>query len=212
MLKELWVAIDQAASQQEKDALLSLAYENADVIVEDAQASNRQGKLNITFLSELDGKKISLLKGEGKTTAITVNIKGKEDENRAAKAAELAVDYIIINTLDWRVIPLENLIAKAHGGKSKLIAEVTNAEDAKVVLEALELGTDGVLLKTANANELAKVIKLVKQQMPKVALVTAKILSIKPIGTGARVCVDTVDLWFQAKACLLDANPQASSL
>jgi 3-dehydroquinate synthase II len=116
--------------------------------------------------------------------------------------AELQVDYIIINCLDWRVIPLENLIAKVRG-KSKLIAEVTTAEDAKLVLEALELGTDGVLLKTSNPNELAKAVKVVKEQMPKLALTSAKILSIKPIGTGARVCVDTVDLMISGEGMLV---------
>ena len=201
-MKELWIEIDQTASPQEKENLLSLAHENADVIIEDTQASNRSGKLNITFLTELNEKKIAQLKNEGKKTAFRVSIQGKEDENKAAKAAELQVDYIIINCLDWRVIPLENLIAKARG-KSKLIAEVTTAEDAKLVLEALELGTDGVLLKTSNPNELAKTVKVVKEQMPKMALTTAKILSIKPIGTGARVCVDTVDLMVPGEGMLV---------
>jgi 3-dehydroquinate synthase II len=201
-LKELWVEIDQTASPQEKENLLSLAHENADVIIEDTQASNRSGKLNITFLTELNEKKIAKFKNEGKKTAIKINIRGKEDENKAVKAAELQADYIIINCLDWRVIPLENLIAKARG-KSKLIAEVTTAEDAKLVLEALELGTDGVLLKTSNPNELAKTVKVVKEQMPKMALTTAKILSIKPIGSGARVCVDTVDLMVPGEGMLV---------
>jgi 3-dehydroquinate synthase II len=202
-LKELWVEIDQTASSQEKENLLSLAHENAEAIIDDTQVSNRAGKLNITFLTDLNEKKIAQLKGEGKKTAIKIVIQGKEDENKAARAAELQVDFIIINTLDWRVIPLENLIAKAHGGKSKLIAEVTTAEDAKIVLEALELGTDGVLLKTANPNELAKAVKVVKQQMPKIPLTSAKILSIKPIGTGARVCVDTVDLMVPGEGMLV---------
>jgi 3-dehydroquinate synthase II len=201
-LKELWIEIDQTASPQEKENLLSLAHENADVIIEDTQASNRSGKLNITFLTELNEKKIAQLKNEGKKTVIKINIRGKEDENKAVKAAELQADYIIFNCLDWRVIPLENLIAKARG-KSKLIAEVTTAEDAKLVLEALELGTDGVLLKTSNPNELAKTVKVVKEQMPKMALTTAKILSIKPIGSGARVCVDTVDLMVPGEGMLV---------
>ena len=201
-MKELWIEIDQTASPQEKENLLSLAHENADVIIEDTQASNRSGKLNITFLTELNEKKIAQLKKEGEKPAFRVSIQGKEDENKAAKAAELQVDYIIINCLDWRVIPLENLIAKARG-KSKLIAEVTTAEDAKLVLEALELGTDGVLLKTSNPNELAKAVKVVKEQMPKMTLTTAKILSIKPIGTGARVCVDTVDLMVPGEGMLV---------
>jgi len=201
-LKELWIEIDQTASPQEKENLLSLAHENADVIIEDTQASNRSGKLNITFLTELNEKKIAQLKKEGEKTAFRVSIQGKEDENKAVKAAELQADYIIINCLDWRVIPLENLIAKARG-KSKLIAEVTTAEDAKLVLEALELGTDGVLLKTSNPNELAKTVKVVKEQMPKMALTTAKILSIKSIGSGARVCVDTVDLMVPGEGLLV---------
>ena len=201
-MKELWVEIDQAASPQEKETLLSLAHENADVIIEDTQASNRSGKLNITFLTELNEKKIAQHKNEGKKTAIKISIKGKEDENKAVKAAELGVDYVIINCLDWRVIPLENLIAKARG-KSKLIAEVTTAEDAKLVLEALELGTDGVLLKTSNPNELAKTTKIVKEQMPKITLTTAKIVSTKPISSGARVCVDTVDLMVPGEGMLV---------
>jgi 3-dehydroquinate synthase II len=202
-LKEIWVEIDQAATPQEKETLLSLAHENADVMIHDSQASNRSGNLNLTFLTELNEKKIAQLKSEGKKNAIKINIKGKEDENKAAKAAELGVDYIIINCLDWRVIPLENLIAKAHGGKSKLIAEVTTAADAKLVLEALELGTDGVLLKTSNPNELAKAVKVVKEQMPRITLTPAKILDIKPIGTGARVCVDTVDLMVPGEGMLV---------
>jgi 3-dehydroquinate synthase II len=201
-LKELWLEIPKNASPQEKESLLSLALENADVILEDSLVSNRSGKLGIVFIIDLNEKKITQLKKEGKKVVFKVTIHGKEDENRAAKAADLGVDYVIINCLDWRVIPLENLIAKGRG-KSKLIAEVNTAEDAKIVLEALELGTDGVLLKTTNANELEKTIKTVKNQLPKIGLTTAKILSIKPIGTGARVCADTVDLMVPGEGMLV---------
>jgi 3-dehydroquinate synthase II len=201
-LKELWIEIDPKTSAQEKESLLSLSHENVDVILEGDQASNRNDKLEIVFLSDLNEKKLAQLKKEGKKTALRVTIQGKEDENKAAKAADLGVDYVIINCLDWRVIPLENLIAKGRG-KSNLIAEVTTSEDAKVVLEALELGTDGVLLKTGNSNELEKTIKLIKSQTPKMVITPAKILSIKPIGSGARVCVDTVDLMIPGEGMLV---------
>jgi 3-dehydroquinate synthase II len=201
-LKQLWVEIDQSASPQEKVTLLRLSESAADAIIQDAQITTLPNKLSITFLTELNEKKIAQLKSDGKKTALKISIKGKEDENKAVKAAEVGVDYVIINCLDWRVIPLENLIAKARG-KSVLIAEVTTVEDAKLVLEALELGTDGVLLKTSNPNELAKTIKLVKEQMPKITLTTAKILSTKPISSGARVCVDTVDLMVPGEGILV---------
>jgi 3-dehydroquinate synthase II len=201
-VKELWLEIPQNSSPQEKEGLLSFAHENADVILSGNQASNRQGKIEIIFLTDLSEKEVAELKAEGKKTAFRITIQGKEDENRAAKAAELGVNYVIINCQDWRVIPLENLIAKGRG-KSTLIAEVSTAEDAKVVLEALELGTDGVLLKTRNPTELEKTIKLIKNQLPKMSLTAAKILSIKPIGSGARVCVDTVDLMVPGEGMLV---------
>jgi 3-dehydroquinate synthase II len=201
-LKELWLEIDQSASPQEKENLLRLANENADLIIENTQMSGRSGKLDLAFIVELNEKKIAQLRNEGKNTAIKINIKGKEDENKAVRAAELKVDYIIIKCTDWRVIPLENIIAKT-GDKSKLIAEVTTAEDAKLVLEALELGTAGVLLKTSNPDELVKTLKVIKEQMLKIALTAAKILSVKPIGTGARVCVDTVDIMVPGEGMLV---------
>jgi 3-dehydroquinate synthase II len=201
-LKELWLEVADNASPQEKDALLSVAAENADVILEGSQASNKAGKVNITFLTELNEKKIAELKKEAKKTAFKVTIQGKEDENKAAKAAELKVDYILINCLDWRVIPLENLIAKARG-KSQLLAEVATAADAKLVLEALELGTDGVVLKTASADEFAKTVKVVKTQILTTSLVAAKVLSVKALGSGARVCVDTVDLMVPGEGMLV---------
>jgi 3-dehydroquinate synthase II len=133
---------------------------------------------------------------------VRISIKGKEDENTAVKAADLSVDYIIINCLDWRIIPLENLIARTRG-KSKLIAEVSNAEDARLVLKTLELGTDGVLLQPSDPDELVKTIDVVKQQASKIELVPAKVTAVKQIGTGARVCVDTCDLMAPGEGMLV---------
>jgi 3-dehydroquinate synthase II len=59
------------------------------------------------------------------------------------------------------------------------------------------------LLKTSNINELVKTIKAVKTQIPQLSLTDAQILSIKPIGTGARVCVDTVDLMVPGEGMLV---------
>jgi 3-dehydroquinate synthase II len=201
-LKEIWLEIPKDASSQEKEALLSLALENADVILDGSQARNHNGKIELVFLADLNEKKAVQLKKEGKKTVFKVTIQGKEDENCAAKAAEIGIDYIIIDCQDWRVIPLENLIAKGRG-KSCIIAKVSTAEDAKLVLEALELGTDGVLIETSDAAELEKTIKIVKNQLPKVALTVAKILSVKTIGSGARVCVDTVDLMVPGEGMLV---------
>lgn len=201
-MKELWIEIAETASPIEKDSLLRLAAEASDTVLEGSQAHSCSGKYDITVLSSLDKNKIAKLKRENQKVALRVSIRGKEDENTAVQAAELAVDYVILNCLDWRVIPIENLIARING-KSKLIAEVANAADARLVLEALELGTDGVLLKTSDPNELTKTAAIVKSQAPKIELVPAKITSVKQIDTGARVCVDTCDLMTTGEGLLI---------
>jgi len=201
-LKELWVEIEQSVSPSEKATLLKLADERADVLLKGAQAHSRSSEGDIHVLNSFDASAIKRLKSEGKKVALKISIKGKGDENTAVKAAELSADYIILNCLDWRVIPLENLIARTRG-KSKLIAEVSNAEDARLVLETLELGTDGVLLKTSNPDELTKTIAVVKKQSPKIELVPAKVTAVKQISTGARVCVDTCDLMAPGEGMLV---------
>jgi len=201
-LKELWVEIAQTVSPSKKATLLKLANERADVLLEGAQAHSRSSEEDIHVLNSFDAGAIKRLKSEGKKVALKISIKGKEDENTAVKAAELSADYIIINCLDWRVIPLENLIARIRG-KSKLIAEVSNAEDAKLVLETLELGTDGVLLHASDVDELNKAIALVKEQAPEIIVVPAKVTAVKQISTGARVCVDTCDLMVPGEGMLV---------
>jgi len=201
-LKELWVEIASNASPSEKNKLQKLVADNADFLLEDTQAHSRSSKEEITILNSLDKSAIKRLKSEDKKVALKISIKGKEDENSAAKAAELSVDYIILNCLDWRVIPIENLIARTRG-KSKLIAEVSNAEDARLVLETLELGTDGILLRASDADELMEAIAVVKKQAPEIELVQAKVTAVKQIGTGARVCVDTCDLMAPGEGMLV---------
>jgi 3-dehydroquinate synthase II len=201
-MKELWLEIAQSASPAERENLLKLATELCDVTVEASQANTRLGTGTISVLNSFDEAKIVKLKRDNQKVALKISIKGKETENTAVKAAKLGVDYVIINCLDWRVIPLENLIARASN-KSKLIAEVANAVDAQLVLEALELGTDGVLLKTADANELVKTAAITKKQAPKLKIATAKVTAVKQIETGARVCVDTCDLMTTGEGMLI---------
>ncbi len=202
-MKELWIEIEPKAAGKEK--LQKQAAEAADVILENTHATRLSDKTHIQVLDTFNESDIVALKRVSKKLALKITITGKKDENTAVKAAELALDYIIINCQDWRVIPLENLIARTRG-KSKLIAEIKNAEEAQLVLEALELGTDGVLLKTADAEELKKTAAIVKLQVPKISLTPAKIVNVKQISTGARVCVDTCDLMVPGEGILVGSQ------
>ncbi len=202
-MKELWVQIDK--NEKEESKLSSLAAELSDTTLKGKNAINNSTKQEISVIEEFGEQEIKKLKREGKKIALRISIKGKEDENNAVKAAEIGADYVVIDCLDWRVIPLENLIARING-KSKLIAEVTNSEDARLVLEALELGTDGVLLRTTDPDEISKTASIVKRQIPNIALKPAKVTSVSQIGTGARVCVDTCDLMEPGEGILVGSQ------
>ena len=201
-MKELWVQIEKNAP--EKDKLAKLAAELGDAVLQGKSVVTSTNQ-EVTLLDKFDEFALRDLKREGRKVALRVTIQGKEDENAAVKTAELGVDYVIINCLDWRVIPLENLIARVCG-KTKLIAEVKSAQDAQLVLEALELGTDGVLLTTDSVEELAKTAAVVKRQIPKILLVPAKVTAVNQIGTGARVCVDTCDLMEAGEGILVGSQ------
>jgi 3-dehydroquinate synthase II len=136
---------------------------------------------------------------------LRICISDKATENLIVKAAERGASYLLISTVNWRVIPLENLIARIKG-KSKLIAEVSNAEEAKIALETLELGTDGILLNSARVEEISKTVAVVKPEALKLEMAVAKIVSTKPIGNGARVCVDTCDLMTQGEGMLVGSQ------
>jgi len=203
-VKELWIEIDELISDDLKNSLFNSAAQICDAVlvgardVEKAKKTGAKiaansGKCNITVLEAFDENKMNELKGMGRTVAVKVTIKGREDEETAIKAADLSSDYIILRCPNWKVIPLENLIAKTRG-KSKLLAEVSSAKEAKLALETLELGADGVVLKTSNPDELMETAVIAKKKAPKIDLVPAKVVELKEIGTGARVCVDTCDI------------------
>jgi 3-dehydroquinate synthase II len=198
-LKELWVEIEK---DNAKESLNLLVDQYGDAIVKGSRAIFSSNKRELEIIR---GKDAGILEIELKNKVIRICISDKETENLTVKAAKLGASYLVISCENWRVIPLENLIARIKG-ESKLIAEVTNAEDAKVALETLELGTDGVLLKTSDPDELLKTVAIVKPDSLKLEMAVAKIVSTKPISTGSRVCVDTCDMMTQGEGMLVGSQ------
>eukprot|EP00798_Chlamydomonas_sp_ICE-L_P024479 gene24479-10087_t len=61
---------------------------------------------------------------------------------------------VIMDASAWKIIPAENLVALAQSSSTcRLFAVATSSAEAKVMLGALEIGTDGVLLRTESAAE-----------------------------------------------------------
>jgi len=139
-----------------------------------------------------------------------IEVKTKEDEEQAIKLAEKS-ERVFITTPDWKIIPLENLIAKVRG---KIIAEVKNAEEAKLALETLELGVDGLLLLTDDVKEFKKTFDLIQDMSKekKIELFEAKITNIKQLGLGARSCLDTCSIMKRGEGMIVGVSSQGMLL
>jgi 3-dehydroquinate synthase II len=196
-LKEFWVENSKNDTQT-----TNFTNQYGDVIVEGAKAVFLATKQEHQILSP-SVESFEEINVQDKILRICISDKSTED--LIVRAAEKGASYLLISTTNWRIIPLENLIARIKG-KSKLIAEVTTAEEAKVALETLELGTDGVLLKPSQPEEMLKTVAIVKPEALKLEMAVAKIVSTKPISNGARVCVDTCDLMTQNEGMLVGSQ------
>jgi 3-dehydroquinate synthase II len=115
-----------------------------------------------------------------------VDISGKKDEDKAASVPENKI--VVLRMLDWTIIPIENLLAKR--GKN-IIVQVENSEQAKLMVEILEKGVDGVLLKTTDINEIKKTAQIIHGISEQITLLEATITQVKQLGMGDRACIDT---------------------
>ena len=115
-----------------------------------------------------------------------VDIAGKADEDKAAAVPEDKI--VVLRMLDWTIIPIENLLARR--GKN-IVVQVENSEQAKLMVEILEKGVEGVVLNTTDINEIKKTAEIIHGIAEKVILVTATITNTKQLGMGDRACLDT---------------------
>ncbi len=115
-----------------------------------------------------------------------IDIAGKDDEDKAASVPENKL--LVLTMLDWTIIPIENLLARR--GKN-IMVQVENSEQAKLMVEILEKGVDGVVLKTKDINEIKKCAEIIQGISEKIELIPATITKTKQLGMGDRACLDT---------------------
>ncbi len=165
--------------------------------------------LNVSKPSDLERvlQESERLRSEAKVAAM-VDVSNKELERAAVKLGR-SVDVLIAVTPDWKVIPLENMIAELQRSEVKVLAGVKDAVEAKVAVETLEVGTAGVLLdaREIGPDEIKKVSNVFESlSLEKLELVSAKVKTVKPVGTGDRACVDTTSLMSHGEGMLVGSQ------
>jgi len=117
-----------------------------------------------------------------------VKIASKEDERRALEISKTKI--VVVDAEDWRIIPLENLIAASEN----IFQVVRSVSEAEVAIGILERGVRGVLLETDDTSVIKQVGAIVKRGTMRLKLEEAEVIEVKPVGMGFRACVDTTDL------------------
>ena len=151
-------------------------------------------------------------KSDGKTVCAYIKITDKLHEQLAVKLGPI-VDYIILIGTDWTIIPLENIIADLQKVDVEIIAAVADRDGAKLALETLEHGTDGVIFE---ANDFAQIKEIADEvdnaSRVKYELKVATITNVKPLGSGDRVCVDTTDMMQPGEGMLIGSYSKSMFL
>ena len=117
-----------------------------------------------------------------------------EDYEAFAEAAATEADHTIVVGEDWKIIPLENLIARI-GDETELVAGVQTAAEAETAFETLDIGADGVLLDTDDTDEIRDTVRVRDATTREsVDLEYAEVLAVESAGSADRVCVDTASM------------------
>lgn len=102
-------------------------------------------------------------------------------------------ENVVVDLLDWQVIPAENIVAAFQGSEKTVFAVSNNSAEAQIFLEALELGLGGVVLKVEDAKavlELKEYFDRRNDMSNILSLTKATVTRVLVAGMGDRVCVD----------------------
>ncbi len=143
-------------------------------------------------------------KPKGKKVGRRFNVSSNKDIENILDSAKKGLDFVIIEVKDWKIIPLENIIAKLHKMHTKIFSIARNAKEARKMFSILDVGVDGVIFNTGSMNEVREA--LVYLASKSFELSTAKILEIQEVGDGERVCVDTASMLNRGEGMLIGSR------
>ena len=132
---------------------------------------------------------------ESSLTAVCLD--HKSDEEHAVSCLK-AGDKVVLR-LGWEIIPVENILAQAD----QLGVEVSSLDQARLAAGILERGVDWLLVTPEAAGDLKAIVNEVKLSQGVYELSPAKVLEVRSVGLGHRVCVDTMSMLRRGQGMLV---------
>ena len=141
---------------------------------------------------------------KGKKIGMKFKVLSNNDIDNILVYAKSGLDFVVVEVKDWKIIPLENIIAKLHKVHTKIFAVANTPEEVRKMFSILEIGVDGVIFSTNSLNEVKEA--LIYLGTKNFELKPAKILEIKEVGNGERVCVDTASILGRGEGMLIGSR------
>lgn len=143
-------------------------------------------------------------KPKGKKIGKKFEVLSNKDIENILTVAKKGLDFVIVEVKDWKIIPLENIIAKLHKINTKIFAMANTPEEVRKMFSILEVGVDGVIFNTGSINEVREAMVYLGTRS--FDLKSAKIIEIKEVGDGERVCVDTASMLHKGEGMLIGSR------
>ena len=140
-------------------------------------------------------------KSKGKKIGKRFEVLSNRDIENILDSAKKGLDFVVIEVKDWKIIPLENIIAKLHKIHTKIFTIARNPKEARKMFSILDIGVDGVIFNTGSINEVREA--LVYLGSKSFELKSAKIIDIQEVGDGERVCIDTASMLNRGEGMLI---------
>lgn len=192
-MKQVWIRADiDDSKESRKEKALSAIESGADAVIVRPEDSDFLSFSKDRFIFNNGG----MLSGAASGKIILIDSPESQNEILALKEK---IDCIVLETPDWAVIPLENIIAK-FGKDTKIMASASGSEEAKLFLSVLEKGADGIV-----TDDLS-LIQSIKESNNTVKFETGTITSIKDVGMGDRVCIDTCSMMVPGEGMLIGSQ------
>ncbi|MFY9797274.1 MAG: 3-dehydroquinate synthase II [Candidatus Nitrosopolaris sp.] len=143
-------------------------------------------------------------KSTDKVLGFSKTILSNADLEEVILASTLGAEFVIVNAVNWKIIPLENIISKLHKSGTKVYTTAKNAAEVRTMFEILELGVDGVILSTDNPKEVEQSRQYLDN--PTFTIRPVRILEVREVGSGERVCVDTTSILTTGEGMLVGSR------
>lgn len=187
--------------------LTILEVEGIKTVYADPKAIPPKSKLSTIYPS--NAAKLVVLekdtqKPKGKKVGKRFKVLSNNDIEKIFSEAKKGLDFVIIEVADWKIIPLENIIAKLHKIHTQIFALARTPEEVRKMFSILEIGVDGVIFEASSISEVKEAMVYLGSST--FEMVKAQIIDIKEVGDGERVCVDTASMLHKGEGMLIGSR------